>query len=232
MTELADVGFDRPKTEPLPGTVSLYHRHLLICTGRTDWPAHIDTDGGFAQALSEAIAARAAEIALKVKVTACDDPGAGPGYDILVFPDTIRYLDVQEADLPALIEDHLVGNGVSNRILHERLTGQYIFVCTHGNRDARCGVCGPPLIERFVAELAARGLAGRVTVRQTSHVGGHQYAGNVLIYPSGDWYGYVTPADVSRVVEQHIVKGEVVADLWRGRMGLSREEQARFLHLD
>jgi (2Fe-2S) ferredoxin len=60
-----------------------------------------------------------------------------------------------------------------------------------------------------------------VTVRRTSHVGGHAFAGNVLIYPSGDWYGFVTPADVSRLVEDHLAGGKVVTDLWRGRMGLA-----------
>ncbi len=186
MTELADGGVDRPKTEPLPGTVKLYQRHLFVCTGHTDWPARIELDGGFLQTLWEAITPRVPEMPLKVKLTACDDAGTGPGYDILVFPDGVRYLGVQEPDLPALVEDHLVGNRVSDRIPHERLAGQHIFVCVHRNRDPRCGTCGPPLAELFIAELERRGLAEEVTVRRTSHVGGHRFAGNVLIYPGGD----------------------------------------------
>jgi (2Fe-2S) ferredoxin len=58
-------------------------------------------------------------------------------------------------------------------------------------------------------------------------VGGHEYAGNVLIYPGGNWYGYVTPADIPRIVDQHLVQGQIVWDLWRGRMGLSPQEQQR-----
>ena len=88
----------------------------------------------------------------------------------------------------------------------------------------RCGYCGPILAKLFTQQVAARGLAGAVTVRRTSHVGGHEYAGNVIVYPEGDWYGYVTPADVDRILEQHVLGGEIVDDRWRGRMGLKGVE--------
>jgi hypothetical protein len=227
MSETADAGTERPKTEPLPGTVKLYQRHLFVCTGQQDWPARIEAGGGFLQALSEALAARVSEMSLRVKVTACDEPSKGPGYDLLVFPESVRYLDAQLSDLPALIQDHLIGNRVSERIAHEALTGHQIFVCTHGKRDPQCGECGPPLIEHFSAALDEHRLANTVSLRGTSHVGGHRFAGNVLIYPGGDWYGYVTPDQVPRIIEQHIVNGQVVQDLWRGRMGLTPDEQLR-----
>jgi len=227
MSITADVGTERPKTEPLPGTVKLYQRHLFVCTGQQDWPARIEAGGGFLQALSEALAVQASEMSLRVKVTACDEPSKGPGYDLLVFPESVRYLGVQVSDLPALIQDHLIGNRVSERIAHELLTGHHIFVCTHGTRDPQCGGCGPPLIEHFSAALDDVGLANTVSLRGTSHVGGHRFAGNVLIYPGGDWYGYVTPDRVPRIIEQQIVNGQVVKDLWRGRMGLTPDEQLR-----
>jgi hypothetical protein len=202
---------------------------VFVCTGRADWPAHIDEDGGFLQALSAAIASRGPDMPFKVKLTACDEASRGAGYDILVFPDQVRYLNVQESDLPALIEDHFVEGRVSSRIPHVPVTGHNVFVCVHAARDIRCGLAGPPVAEVFQATLEARGLSAQVAVRRTSHVGGHKYAGNVLIYPSGDWYGYVTPGDVERIVDQHIGAGHIVRDLWRGRMGLSPEEQLRMV---
>jgi hypothetical protein len=212
--------------EPLPGTVKFYRRHLFVCTGPVDWPERIELGGGFLQALAEAIGRRAEEMSLPVKMTACDDLGrSDSGYDILVFPDQIRYLSVQEADLPTLVEEHLVANRVSEAIPHEPLPGHHVFICTHGRRDPRCGQCGPPLVEEFTMALKAHNLTDRVVVRRTSHVGGHKFAGNVLIYPEGDWYGYVTPDDVRRMVEQYFIKGQVVTELWRGRMGLSSAEQ-------
>jgi hypothetical protein len=78
-------------------------------------------------------------------------------------------------------------------------------------------------VAAFQAALAERNLSETVTVWQTSHVGGHKFAGNILIYPGGDWYGYVTPADVPRLIEQHLLAGEVITELWRGRMSEGRE---------
>lgn len=227
MDEIANPGFDRPKPEPLPGTVKPYQRHVIVCTGGADWPERIETDGGFIQALWQAMTPHIPDMPLAVKLTACDAASTRPGHDILVFPDQVRYLGVQERDLGALVEGHLLGNQVSDRIAHQPLSGQHLLVCVHGARDARCGACGPPLVEGFRAALKARGLENQVAVYRSSHVGGHKYAGNVLIYPGGDWYGYLTPADVPRIVERHILEGEVVWDKWRGRMGLSQDEQVR-----
>lgn len=64
------------------------------------------------------------------------------------------------------------------------LRGSHIFVCAHGSRDVRCGVCGPVLIDKFNEQIQLRGLKDRITVAACSHVGGHKYAGNVIIFCS------------------------------------------------
>jgi len=58
----------------------------------------------------------------------------------------------------------------------ERLSGAHLFVCTHGARDARCGLCGPALIDAFREAIAAAGMEHLITVRGCSHTGGHKYA--------------------------------------------------------
>lgn len=220
-----EVGFERPMEEPLPGTVKFYERHIFICTGHQDWPARIEAGGGFPELLAADIMTYASQMPRQVKLTACDEVSPGPGYDLLVFPDMVRYRSVQEKHVPALIQDHLVQDRVSDAIPHEPLAGQHVFVCVHGERDARCGACGPSLLQGLRAEIATRGLAEQVTVRGASHVGGHRFAGNLLIYPGGDWYGYVTPEEVPGIVSQHLAQGKLVRELWRGRMGLTPEEQ-------
>ena len=213
--------------DTLAGTVKFYQRHIFVCTGQRDWAAKIDIAGGFIQTLAEAIAARAAEMPLTVKFTACDEPSAGPGFDLLVFPDGLRYRGVTEADIPTLVEAHLVGNKIADSLPHEPLSGTHIFVCIHRRRDRRCGECGPQVADRMEQELASAGLQDTTSVRRTSHVGGHQHAGNVLIYPGGTWYGHVTPDEVPRIVEQHILGGKIVPDLWRGEMGLTKPQQTQ-----
>jgi len=200
----------------------------MVCTGSQDWPEKIETGGGFLQMLAGAITQRKADIPALIKVTACDVPTPGPGYDILVFPDNVRYQGVQENDISLLVEEILVNQQVAATIPHQPLTRQYVVVCIHGRRDIRCGECGPPLIKALETILAAQQLADKMVVCGSSHVGGHMFAGNVLIYPSGDWYGYVTPADVPRLVE-HVAQGKIVQDLWRGRMGMSQQEQVDFI---
>ncbi|KAF4362316.1 hypothetical protein F8388_008200 [Cannabis sativa] len=81
-------------------------------------------------------------------------------------------------------------------------------------------------------EIELLALQGKVSVSPCSHIGGHKYAGNVIIFGpnvkgevTGHWYGYVSPDDVSALLELHIGKGEIVDRLWRGQMGLSEEEQ-------
>jgi len=64
----------------------------------------------------------------------------------------------------------------------ELLTGAHVFVCTHAARDARCGLCGPALIDAFRKEISDAGLEHLVAVRGCSHTGGHKYAGNVLVF--------------------------------------------------
>ena len=42
-----------------------------------------------------------------------------------------------------------------------------------------------------------------------------------VIYPEGTWYGALTPENLDRVIEQDLVKGEVVEDLVIGRNPLA-----------
>jgi (2Fe-2S) ferredoxin len=43
-----------------------------------------------------------------------------------------------------------------------------------------------------------------VAVIGTSHVGGHKWAGNVLVYPHGRWYARVTPCHVHTIVDAEL----------------------------
>lgn len=100
-----------------------------------------------------------------------------------------------------------------------------IFICGHGGRDQRCGILGPILQEAFAKETQRRGIDADVAV--ISHIGGHKFAGNVIIYvpPSmqdnalkgtGIWYGRIEAEHVEGVVDETLMKGRVIFDLLRG----------------
>lgn len=137
-----------------------------------------------------------------------------------------------------------------------------VLICGHGGRDQRCGVFGPLLRGEFAKRLPEQGIEvltapveagdgdakdalegpgrqGKTAARVglISHIGGHKFAGNVIIYlprhlktaagkkhplaGSGIWYGRVEPRHVEGIVGETIRKGRVIEELFRG--GVSQE---------
>jgi hypothetical protein len=103
---------------------------------------------------------------------------------------------------------------------------RFIFTCAHVTRDMRCGYCGSKLHDLIVEEINSRGLKQKVLAGRVTHVGGHAFAGNVLFYPEGIWYGYLRPADVPRLFEEHIAGDKVLIDKLRGKLGFNKTENA------
>lgn len=84
------------------------------------------------------------------------------------------------------------------------MSDMQLFVCCHATRDARCGTCGPALVRRL-RELVREHeeLSGNVDVFPCSHLGGSEYAGNVVVYGTGspcdgDWFGGVNERGARR----------------------------------
>jgi hypothetical protein len=126
----------------------------------------------------------------------------------------------------------------------------FVLICGHGGRDMRCGVLGPVLRDEFRARLPEAGVKvleepaketeeGRTEddgrsarVGLISHIGGHKFAGNVIIYlppgmktedgnphslaGHGVWYGRVEPKHVQGIVSETVVKGNVIKEFFRG----------------
>ena len=207
--------------EQLAGTVKLYRRHVVVLTAQADWPSHLDQADSLPGALLAAVAGHADRLG-DVKVTAATGNTAARGHDVLVFPDMVRYCavgaDRPDVDLAALVEDHLLDGRTSTRLVSEPLTGHHLFVCVHAARDQRCGDQGPELAAALERELRARGVYD-VTVRRSSHVGGHRFAGCLIAYPAGDWYGLLTSELAPRFVDQCMARNGMLAEHWRGRLG-------------
>ncbi|KAL0443263.1 UNVERIFIED_CONTAM: Altered inheritance of mitochondria protein 32 [Sesamum latifolium] len=220
----AEFGFSRPdfRQGPLVGTVELYERHVFLCYKNPQvWPPRIEAAefDRLPRLLAAALAARKPDMKRQTRLTICEgrDGTETSNGDVLIFPDMIRYRRLTHFDVETFVEEVLVKDGEWLPGSPEALRGWYIFVCCHGTRDRRCGVCGPSVISKFKNEIESRGLQGKVSVSPCSHIGGHKYAGNVIIFGpnvkkevTGHWYGYVMPEDVPLLIEQHIGKGEIV----------------------
>jgi len=130
-------------------------------------------------------------------------------FDLLLFPHQLRLVGVTRAqisevvalidkvsvehdetlqNLPPVFHDHSkFEKEVTVRSVEDlkRLSGlrllpldpklRHFFVCSHMERDARCGCVGPVLAEEIVKMQHPQ-----AKVMLTSHVGGHQFAGNIM----------------------------------------------------
>lgn len=242
----AEFGFQRPEflTEKLAGTVQVFDRHIFLCYKTPHvWPPQIEAAefDRLPRLLSAAVKARRGDMKKLTRLTICEgeDGTESSNGDVLFFPDMIRYSRLTHFDVDTFVEETLVKDIEWMPGAPEKLTGSYVFVCAHGSRDRRCGVCGPPLIKKFKEEINIRGLQDKVFVSPCSHIGGHKYAGNVIIFSrmgdegevKGNWYGYVSPDDVPALLDQHIAAGEILPHLWRGQMGMSKEEHKKTYEL-
>jgi hypothetical protein len=91
------------------------------------------------------------------------------------------------------------------------------LVCTHGRRSTCCARFGVPL---------AQALAGRHPgqVWETTHVGGHRFAANLVILPYGLYYGPVG-LDAATAAIAAYQRGAVAPDRYRGRAGQPKPTQ-------
>ncbi len=95
---------------------------------------------------------------------------------------------------------------------------EMLLVCTNGQRDLCCARFGLPLYESLAFTYGQRAW-------QTTHVGGHRYAPNLVCLPSGIVYGQLDVDAGASVVSRHD-SGEVVLENLRGRSSLAPAAQA------
>ena len=66
---------------------------------------------------------------------------------------------------------------------------------------------------RFGTQSKERNPKGPIVLAECGSVGFCSIGPAVLVYPEGVWYAQVAPADVSEIVEKHLIGGEVVERL-------------------
>jgi len=194
--------------EPLHATAPSARAWLLI-EDPGPWDRRAVADAGFGE-----LEARAKEVGMRVGLirrfgrpsargprrvylARCEPPE--PAVELLVDPD----LDALDLERPA--------DG-------ERIERPLYLVCTNGRRDVCCGRAGREL---------ARGLAPEVgdQLWETSHIGGHRFAPNLVCLPHGLVYGRLDLSAAQRVVRAY-EEGRLELDHLRGRTSLEPEAQA------
>ncbi len=145
------------------------------------------------------------------------------GETILIFPDQVRISGLTEDNLENLMV--YLSYGIQRGLKIESFQKFLILVCGHHNRDVRCGLAAPGIMQKMTEGIEQFDLTEQVMVSRSSHLGGHKFAGVVVVYPSGNWYGRLTEQDAAHVIKAECLDHQPYPALWRGRMGLSEENQ-------
>jgi hypothetical protein len=156
------------------------------------------------------LAARADEAGVRVQLIR--RPGAtarGEGFRVMLAdtaPGT-RWLATRVLTDPAeLLAVDLGDLDGGPPVGFEREEGQVLLVCTNGRRDVCCAERGRPIAAALAAAYPAE-------TWETTHLGGHRFAGAMLALPTGLSYGRVGPesaieiagaASSGRLVVQHL----------------------------
>lgn len=242
---------------PLWNSTKPFGLHLVVATGKTDWPHDATGNSG---TLSHAVSKWADEAKLPelseesslIKVTVGSlssnelmsnqqyaDEVAG---DVLILPFFVwvknvnvkQVLHVFNTVIPELIELRKQNATELPKKTYAEFPDvrvepdpnqAYVFLCSHRTRDLRCGITAPIIKKEMDIYLRDLGLyrdhgddrPGGVNVSFISHIGGHKYAANVIIYlrKSGKniWLARCKPNNCRPIIDECILSdGKVWPD--------------------
>jgi len=125
---------------------------------------------------------------------------------------------------------------------------RHLYVCTHNARDCRCGTVGLEIFKTLSTLCAlptSSASSSAPRVQEIGHIGGHNYAANILDFPNGDMYGGVWPSNIEAFTRALLASAapfgadagptnrskedtKLLSGFWRGRLGMSSMEQESF----
>ena len=210
--------------EEQAGTASRY-RFWLMIEQPGPWGHDALVESGFPQEVGAELGARGRPLGIRVLlIKRRDHPADRARRGFAAFTgrrdrrlsafDVEDPGDLLDLDLRELVRNRFRGIGTP-------VPGPLFLVCTHGKHDACCARHGAPLF---------RALRHREDVWEATHVGGDRFAGNVVCFPHGYYFGRVTPSEALPVVEGY-ARGHIELDLFRGRSSYIPPVQAAEWHL-
>lgn len=212
--------------EPMLGTAPRVDVWIIL-THRSTWRAKALTDNNLPVPVQNWLDAQVAAFAaagLKARPQFARQSGQGAAAGITLFVarggELWRFDAADERELPSL--DLTSESNLAARC--RRVREPQYFVCTNGQRDVCCSRFGLPVYARLRDRVGARAW-------QTTHVGGHRFAANVLALPQGALYGRLEPDAVDGFLAA-VEAGQLAKPHLRGRSALPGEAQAAEALLD
>jgi len=201
--------------EPI-GATAIHAEHWLLIEVAGTWPR--DVSGG--DGLSEG--ARRAALGWLERSTASRllfvrRPGRARGSGQLAFvvhageqASAVRRIELSTPDELADVDLEAAGDGISSPL---------VLVCGHGTRDACCALRGTAVYSRLADHL------GDDELWISSHQGGHRFAANVLVLPSGIQLGRIPAGSAPSIVAKALT-GRIELVYYRGRVAYPAPVQA------
>ncbi|MBI2711461.1 MAG: (2Fe-2S) ferredoxin domain-containing protein [Bdellovibrio sp.] len=95
---------------------------------------------------------------------------------------------------------------------------RHVFVCTHERPPENPKGCckhkdAEQLVSLFKKEIAKKGIVSEVRAQKAGCLDICEFGPSVVVYPEGVWYGHVTAADVTEIVESHLIGGNPIERL-------------------
>jgi hypothetical protein len=205
-------------SEPLTGTASRYRSWMMV-EQPGPWGHDALVDSGFPSDVGSQLRDLGRRFGVRILLIKRRDRLVGPRRCFFAYTGhterRIRSLDVDD---PAELLDLDLASLVATRFggVGEPVEGPLFLVCTHGKHDQCCARYGAPLF---------RALAGLETAWECTHIGGDRFAGNLVCFPHGLYFGRVSPAEAPRVAEAY-ARGHIALHRYRGRSSYSPPVQA------
>ena len=206
----------------LADTVKAYDRHVIICGYEAGFPAsHIEKGNDFIAKLQ----AQLKPSKMAFKITGCMHKNShADRTDVIVYPEKLMVTinTAMDAEITALASWLVDPNKTRLSLPSSPLPWDYlILVCVHGARDARCGSTGTELMHALESQVKRQESISSSPPRSvyicgSSHVGGHEFAGNAIIYPAGHWYGYLDKSHAEELLNA-VLSGHKMEACFRGR---------------
>lgn len=202
----------RARAEPLAGTAPTASNWLLL-EHPGPWGRDALTDTPLPGGIGGQLRTRAAAADVRVQLirrpgrdpdgsTTCFAIHSGPDEPWIERIELARFENAAAIDLERLGLGRRLGRG-------ERHVGALFLVCTNGRRDPCCADRGRPLAEAMASAFPDE-------TWQSTHHGGHRFAGNLLAFPHGLSFGRVEPHDGPSVARTYL-SGRLDLGHLRGR---------------
>ncbi|CAO3639965.1 unnamed protein product [Cunninghamella echinulata] len=153
--------------------------------------------------------------------------GGGGSYDILLLPDNVMITNVTRKKISMFV-DFIFGQPIPSTFdVQPSPWDQLILICGHQKKDKRCGTIGP-LLQRSFENIIQQQQQNKkhqsanqnIQVMLVSHLGGHAFAGNVVLYTHHGlraiWYGRVTPCQCEDIINHSLNKDQILQQHLRG----------------